>query len=235
MIDVLFVAKNRLAMTQASFTMLLANTDWQEVAGLFIADDASTDGTAEWLRQVDLTAHIGPDVQARFNPGPFRGPVAAMNWYLDHASPDADRFAKIDNDFIVCPGWLPDVLRQMTINPDIDIFGIQPRFGPPTLAGDLTRTVEPCRHIGGIGVIRNRVFELCRPVANGRFGWTEYQTQHAQTLKAWLTPDLPCFSLDLIDLEPWRTLTTEYVEKGWARRWPMYEGGGHGYYDWWAT
>ena len=74
---------------------------------------------------------------------------------------------------------------------------------------------------------------MCRPTPQGRFGWTEWQCDHPAVLKAWVTPDMPCFSLDLIDAEPWRTLTRTFIGKGWMREWPLYEGGGRSYYDWW--
>lgn len=234
-VDILFVSFNRLAYTRESFAALTANTDWGEVAGLYIADDASSDGTAEWLlgtndAGVDM---IPGGIEIHVNRGPFGGPVAATNWYLDHRSETADRVMKVDNDFVVCPGWLPELLRVMTINPGVDLLGVQPRFGPPTPAGDVTRTVDPCRHIGGIGMMRHRAFELCRPVPSGRYGFTEYQGEHPWISKAWVTPDLPCFSLDLIGAEPWRTLREEYIKYGWARRWPEYADGGAGYFDWW--
>lgn len=235
MADILFVSFNRLAFTQAAFTALLRNTEWDEVEQLLIADDASTDGTAEWLTDEATRFSRVTGVETLMHPGPTGGPVAAMNWALDNRSADADRVAKIDNDFVVCPGWLPEVLRQMTINPGVDVFGLQPRFGPASPPPDYTRTVEECRHIGGIGVMRHRMFELCRPVANGRFGWTEYQTEHPAVRKAWVTPDLPCFSLGQIAAEPWVSLAREYIQAGWMREWPEYVNGGRGYYEWWLA
>jgi hypothetical protein len=156
-----------------------------------------------------------------------------MNHHLDlYADTDADAFLKIDNDFIVCPNWLGDVLYQMTLHPGIDIFGIQPRFGPPQDPPYQWRDVEDCRWIGGIGAIRYRVFQVCRPTPNGYFGWTEFQGKHEDVRKAWLTPDMPCFSLGLIGAEPWRTLAREYIAKGWMREWADYGDGGAGYHEW---
>lgn len=236
MIDVLFVTKNRLRYVRSSFVALLENTDWAEVSGLYLADDASTDGTREWLASVDISAALDMGVSLHINTGPFGGPVAAMNWALDQRSEDADRFAKVDSDFVVCPGWLPEVLKQMTIHPGIDAFGLQPRFGPATPPGSPGRSVDGCRFIGGIGVIRHRAFEGCRPVPQGQkgyFGWTEYQIKHPFR-KAWIAPDLPCFCLDLLPFEPWISQAAEYVDLGWMRAWPAYESAGSSYWDWWS-
>ena len=231
MIDILYVGWNRLEFTKATFAALAANTDWNLVRHLHIHDDGSTDGTREWLRD----AWIGLPVNVKYESLRLGGPVGAMNRHLDLCPPsdDCGAFVKIDSDFVVCPGWLPELLRVSTLNPGVDIFGVQPRIGPPTRIPDESRTVEECRHIGGIGLIRYRAFEVCRPTPQGRFGWTEWQCDHPATAKAWVTPDMPCFSLDLIDAEPWRTLTCEYLAKGWQREWPKYVDGGRSYFDWW--
>ncbi len=235
MIDILFVAHNRLTYVKNTFQALLDNTNWELVNRLYICDDASTDGTAEYLRAwLPNLDNLG--IKRRFI-STFGGPVAAMNLYLDEAQdgPDADRFAKIDSDFIVCPGWLEESLRQMTIHPGIDAFGLQPRMGPAVAPPCLHRTVDMARFIGGIGLIRHRAFEFCRPRPNGaggRFGWTEYQTAHSFK-KAWVTPDLPCFCLDLLPFEPWISLAQEYIDAGWMRPWAKYDNLGSSYWDWW--
>ena len=236
LIDILFVSKNRLAYTRESFHALVANTDWDQVSGLFLADDDSTDGTLAFLTEAADEFETNYGVPVELRKGRIGGPVAATNWAVSSRSVDADRMAKIDNDVIVCPGWLTEMLRMLTIFPMLDILGMQPRFGPPIAAPDCPhRTIEPCRHIGGVGIMRHRAFELCQPVANGRWGFTEWQTQHPVIEKAWITPDLPCFCLDLIDLEPWASLAKTYVAKGWARAWPIYEmDGGRSYYGWWT-
>lgn len=233
MINILFVAWNRRAYTEASFQALLDHTDWAEVDTLHIHDDGSTDGTAEYLQDaLNLVPHT---VTVKFETLRLGGPVAATNRHLDMCpqTEQVGAFAKIDSDFIVCPGWLPEMQRLLTLHPGVDIFGIQPRFGPPTFAPDPERTVERARHIGGIGVLRHRAFERCRPVPNGRYGFTEWQGEHRDIQKAWVTPDLPCFSLDLIGLEPWRSLALSYIANGWMRPWSLYEDGGRSYFEWW--
>lgn len=233
MVNLLYCAYNRLEFTQASFAALADHTDWSQVAALHIADDASGDGTAEWLWEASRSIPC----EVKYESRRLGGPVAAMLRHLDLLPETAEcgAFVKIDNDFVCCPGWLPELLRVTSLNPGVDIFGLQPRLGPPEPPPFEARGIEPARFIGGIGLIRHRAFEACRPTPNGRYGWTEWQFRHPSVGKAWVVPDLPCFCLDLVDLEPWASLATEYVEKGWAREWPKYEAsGGLEYYRWWA-
>jgi glycosyltransferase involved in cell wall biosynthesis len=115
-VDLLYVSHNRKEMTMVSFAELIRNTNWGEIplhkehtesiTRVFIADDASEDGTCEYLE----SAAKDIPVEVIFSEGAFRGPVRAMNWYLDLAgSPEGAKFIKIDNDFVVCPGWLEDL------------------------------------------------------------------------------------------------------------------------------
>lgn len=235
MMDLLFVAYNRVEMTLQSFEALLANTDWDQVDTLFVLDDASTDGTAEY---VERRCQDAP-VNVVFHGDRFGGPVFAMNWYLDrrHNHEKVDRFAKVDNDFVVCPGWLEEMSRMMTINPQLDILGTEPMHGPPVAGMHLDRRVESARHIGGKGIIRHRAFDCCRPSPsgfNGYHGFTEWQRSHPKITKAWIRPDLPTFGLDQLPLEPWRTLTDRYEAEGWQRRWNEYDSHATAYWQWWT-
>lgn len=233
MIDILYVAHNRLEMTRESFEALLANTDWSEVSQLLIADDLSEDGTYEYLDEAMERVPEMTDVGIIHER--FGGPVAAMNRYLDCHSEGVQTFAKIDNDFVVCPGWLGDMLKTLTLNPGLDILGFEPFVGEPTMP-PFARTIQDAPHIGGKGLIRLRTFSHCRPRPsgqNGYFGFTEFQTKHPHLTKAWVYPDLPCFGLDQLPFEPWVSLTQEYVERGWQRFWPPYDARATGYWDWW--
>ena len=136
---------------------------------------------------------------------------------------------KIVSDFIVCPGWLGEVLRVAHRFPGYDALGIAPWEGPPVLHAE--REVLPAPHIGGIGLIHRRVFGKCRPVARGRYGWTEFQHDHPLQV-GWLKPDLPAFEIDRVPVEPWASLAQKYVHKGWSREWPKYQDAS--YYGWWT-
>lgn len=234
MIDVLYVSFNRLPLTRESFQALVDNTAWDKVATLYIADDGSTDGSREWLE--DAAEDLDGTVAVRFSDGRFGGPVAAMNWYLDNHDPDVDRFAKVDNDFVVCPGWLPELARQLVLHPDLQIVGTEPMVGSPTAAPLEARGIQPARHIGGKGLIRVSAFQHCRPRPsgfNGYQGFTQWQHKHPEITKAWITPDLPCFGLDQLPFEPWLSLAVEHAEVGWARRWAPYDETATGYWGWW--
>lgn len=235
MIDLLYVAFNRLAFTRETIVALLEHTDWSEVASFFILDDGSTDGAAEYLRAIAETEMplISDTVNVVFHGDRFGGPVAAMNYYLDHASPDVQMFAKIDNDMVVAPGWLNDLLRTMTLNPGLDVLGMEPFVGDAT-ACPFPREITPARHVGGKGLIRSRAFGKCRMVPgghNGYQGFTQWQEAHEHITKAWVTPDLLSFGIDQIPVEPWRSLAEKYAELGWQRLWPVYGGPAH--YEWW--
>lgn len=237
MIDLLYVAWNRLEFSKPSFDTLVANTDWDIVRILHVHDDGSIDGTAEYLERA--AGYLPETVDVRFESKRLGGPVAATNRHLDLCAHSAEiedvlAFVKLDNDVIVPPGWLDELTRVATANPGVDFLGIQPRFGPPVPGRCDQRGVEDARHIGGVGLIRYRAFEVCQPVPHGRYGFTEFQCRHPENRKGWLTPDLPAFCLDLVDLEPYASIAATHIEKGWARRWPKYLDGGSSYYDWWA-
>jgi hypothetical protein len=241
LIDVLYVAFNRFAYTVESFSALVENTDWRHVRTLFVHDDNSSDGTADWLVQAtDRLAAAGAVQDVVYDGRRVGGPVATMNWYLDHPlarRDDADAFAKVDNDFVVCPGWLNELLAVLGRSPDLDILGTEPFLGDPTLPPLKERNAQTARHIGGKGVIRHRAFRYCRATPggwNGYQGFTQWQHNHPEITKAWIVPDLPCFGLDQLPLEPWRTLANEYAEKGWQRKWPEYSTRATDYWSWWT-
>lgn len=238
--DILYVAYNRLAFTRETFTALLENTNWEHVVTLFVRDDGSDDGTAEWLiDRCDEFQATGTHVNVVFNGERWRGPVASMNWYLDQHT-EADRFAKIDNDFVVCPGWIDEMLKIMTAKPELSILGMEPwHEGPPVPVPDGQRRITEARHIGGKGIIRKRIFDTCRPSPNGHNGYggfTEWQCEHEDVTKAWICPDLPCFGIDQLPFEPWASLAAEYTEKRWSRSWGPYgtDGTFDAYWDWWT-
>lgn len=236
-IDILYVSFNRLEFTKATFTALVENTDWTEIGGLYLADDHSSDGTIEWLADAALD-RVPRHVPVHELVMDHRGPVAAMNRYLDVGDPTTGMFAKIDNDTIVPPGWLNELYRIMFLNPQLDILGMAPRQGPPVAGECPHRSYTDARHIGGVGLLRRRAFDQCRPVpraGDGRHGFTDWQEQHERLKIGWATPDLASFQLDQLPLEPWQTLSAGYVAEGWQRRWDPFSDDATAYWEWWTA
>jgi Glycosyl transferase family 2 len=234
LIDLVFVSWNRLAYTQRSFAALLANTDWASVACLYLADDASTDGTERYL--AEACGHVPAGVEVVWLDSPFGGPVAAVNQYLEQATPGVEILGKIDNDTMAPPGWLPELLRLLDVYPEIDLLGMAPDIGPPRPAPFADRTIRLAPWVDGNGLWRHRTFAgRARPVpghSNGRFGFTEWQGSHPDIVKAWASPDLPVFQLDLLPFEPWLSLAAEYVAAGWQRYWPPHDVAATDYWAW---
>lgn len=227
LVDVLFVAHNRLEFTRASFSAMVENTDWSMVARLHVVDDVSSDGTSEWLAGQDGRVPVPLSLTRRA----FGGPVAAMNHAVDRC--ESELLAKVDSDLVVCPGWLGTLVDVIGSAPGLDVLGLEPGFGAPVEPVGVARSVLPAAHVGGIGMIRTRVFRRALLRGNGRwFGWTDYQRRHAEC--GWVTPDLPCFLLDHLPFEPWQSLAAGYVEKGWQRAWPPYSDEMAGYWAWWT-
>ncbi len=123
------------------------------------------------------------------------------------------------------------MLATLDAFPALDVLGMQPSELPPK-KGISARDVLYAGHIGGVGLIRRRIFDVCRPRANGLFGWSEWQGEHSRVMKAWANPPLPIFGLDQLGVEPWKSLMDAYIEKGWTRAW-NHEPLSKAYYDWW--
>jgi glycosyltransferase involved in cell wall biosynthesis len=247
MTDVLFLACNRLEFTRASFTTLVANTDWSLVDTLWIYDDGSTDGTREWLGDQGNPG-CKQVIEIRSNLG---APAAIMNDYLSRTEPykgSTGMFAKIDNDVIVPPGWLNACVDIMERRPLLDLLGIEPAISrTPHYAGGVRskapendfagidfNTCAPCDSIGGVGLMRRRPFVKhpdMRPHST-HGGFTEWQIAHADVLKAWAVPPLNVFLLDRLPTEPWASLSRGYIAKGWQRAWSGYDPA-KPFWDWW--
>lgn len=219
-LDVLFLSFNRLAFTRASFGFLLVNTNWSLVERLYVYDDESEDGTFEFLSDA-----IGAvPVEHRLVTLKLGSPVRVMNRYLEDSH--ADRFAKVDNDVAVPPGWLDELVGVVDRDPTIDLLGMEAgRMGHPSVAGGGPGTewegpsgFEWGSHIGGVGLMRREAFDVPIP-ARGRFGFTQYQLDR-QLNRGWIVPDLMVPQLDRIPTEPWTTLNADYLNAGWQRYWP---------------
>jgi hypothetical protein len=268
--DIIFLAHGRPEFTRAALTAALRHSNPAMVRRFHIYTDGDEAATAalqsvrsalnlsvEWIPDSPSVARMPIEVESRR----IGGPVAIMTHYLDATAGDpAEYFAKIDNDLIVCPGWLDACLDTLRRRPDVDLLGIEP-WCPELaflLAGMATSEVgangvHPYRHIGGIGVMRLKVFEgRRRPVPDERavrvasapgaaptkisFGWTGWQWDHPEVAKAFLNPPLPVFLLDHLPIEPWRSLSRRYMAEGVQREpWGMYPNHFSNLWSWWLA
>lgn len=213
--DLIYLAKNRLEFTQASLPNLVKNTNWNEVNQLLIYDDASSDGTREYLENYQAYP-----IRPTFRFGVYGSPVQVMNEYLLRDAKEA-LFAKIDSDTMVPEFWLEECLRINHLHPGLHLIGIE-AFRPVVPGRIEWRSFDRAEFIGGIGLMQTRAFfEVAQslPVPNGRFGFTEWQQKNPAVEKGWLNPALPVFLLDWLPREPFRSLSAQYALKGWGRDW----------------
>ena len=153
--------------------------------------------------------------------------MAIMNDFLTNRDPSR-WFAKIDNDVIVPPGWLNNCLEIIERYPGVDLLGIEPKYE----VGDFRRKAMITKHIGGIGLMRRAAFQTL-PEARGRFGFTEWQHENPQVVKAWINPALPVILLDRLPFEPWASLSRDYEARGWQRPWRRYTEEDSKIWEWW--
>jgi len=96
-IDLIFITHNRLEYTELSLASILA--DPSEEFTLTIWDNASTDGTVEYLKNEVKDPRIIDIVFSKNNVGQ----VNAVNEIWGKSK--ADLLGKLDNDCIMTPGW----------------------------------------------------------------------------------------------------------------------------------
>lgn len=213
MIDILFPVHNRREFTEATARALVAGTPAELVRRVSIYDDASVDGAGEAALEI-----LGEPFVAELRVAEFGGPVAVMSDFLDR--PGEELFAKVDNDTMLPAGWLEECLGVMRRRPELGLLGLEAMYPVDARLG-LERGYQRAPYIGGIGLMRRSAF-VDRLAPSGYFGFTSWQDQHAGIVKGWLDPALPVCLLDRVPVEPWRSLSEQYVERGWQRVWAPY-------------
>jgi hypothetical protein len=101
MIDIAYLAFNRLEFTVQSFPTMVENTDWGHVSSLSIYDAGSTDGTLDFLRE------------CREEYWPFKPNVSLTRCKRDDfqvmrtvtRTIDGHTVIIVDNDMLLPPGW----------------------------------------------------------------------------------------------------------------------------------
>jgi hypothetical protein len=223
-VDILYLVHNRAEFTARTLEALRVNTNWELVNELWLYDDASVDGADQIL--ANYAGAKFPeldDARIRLVAGDFRGPVAIMSHFFNATR--SPLFAKIDNDIAVPAGWLDACLNVMGEHDELDLLGIEPMQQLEVIPFGETvgRSYEATPHIGGIGLMRGRVFlKYGTPIPDGRFGFTQFQ-EHFPMKCGWLDPALPVVLLDRLPIEPWRSLSDKYIANGWQRRWEPYD------------
>ncbi len=112
-IHLVFVTYNRLDYTKLALPSVLA--DPTEEFSLTIWDNASSDGTVEYLRNEVSDPRIAEII---FSPENV-GQTAAINTIWSRSK--ADLFGKLDNDCLVTAGWTQELARA---HRDIDNLGV---------------------------------------------------------------------------------------------------------------
>lgn len=228
MIDLLYLAHNRLEFTRETFQTLLAHTNWKLVRRLYVYDDQSTDGTRQYL----LSAILSGPVRYELHMGDFGSPVAALADFVQRAQ--APLVAKVDNDTMVPSGWLEHCSEVMDNCPELDLLGIEPMDQVDGKMASTPYFRALC--IGGIGIFRRSAFAegTLRPDRK-YYGFQTWQNQQRERLTfGWLNPPLRVFLLDRIPFAPWCEYSSRYIQIGWQRPWPAYPANDTTRWEWWS-
>lgn len=116
-VDVIVAAWNNLPMTRKCLEALKRTTYPRQ--RLWLLDNGSTDGTAEYLRELDPASFPFP-VERVYLPVHV-GAMASLNWLLKLTS--ARLTAKLDEDLVVSPGWLEPLVDDLREHPYAGLVG----------------------------------------------------------------------------------------------------------------
>lgn len=209
--------------------------------------------TAAYLREWFLHGSwlLTGKTDIKFTVGIYGGPVEIMKAYLRELD-RGDVFVKIDNDVIVPPGWVGFGADVMHSFKELDLLGIEPpasRTAPPWnphlrvqhpenvkfklrtkfLATRGTIGYAPTDMIGGIGFMRAAAFENrpeMKPFATyGGFSDWQVSDTGESMVKGWVYPSMgQLFLLDRLPMDPYASLSRQYIKAGWQRPWTHYTG-----------
>jgi hypothetical protein len=114
-----FVTHNRLEYSRQAFVDLQAKTDFPHE--LIVIDNGSTDGTAEWLNEIEpaVRATGGQVIRNETNLGMAR----ALNQALRLMGGDC--FVRVDNDCLLIPHWLTRLADVLNRGPEIGWVGLR--------------------------------------------------------------------------------------------------------------
>lgn len=195
-VPVLFTTFNRLAFTKKALEELLKS----DCGHIFIVDNASTDGTKNYL--MSIFEKIKPGRVSIYIKKENSGIAGAMNYFLselkrlDIKSPFA---AKVDNDTIV-PRSFFRIMRQKMVSSQLDILQAKHPIlketheagfdeWMKTMKRDLADTsIYHSPFVGGSGVMfRTSVMKEIPETEWKLYGWRQFQKENPQLKKAFTT------------------------------------------------
>lgn len=116
-VNITIVTCGRLALTAKTIDSLAKNTDWPHK--VTVVDNASTDGTADFLRTARNEGTIHEYIQLERN----MGVAVAAN--LGWAAMDAPYYLKLDNDIeLLHKNWLPALVNLASENPILGVAAL---------------------------------------------------------------------------------------------------------------
>jgi len=143
------VTYNRLAYTQRCIGSLL--TTARKADRIIVVDNASTDGTREWLATLPIPVIYNPDNR-------YPGAATNQGWDAGLALRGARLVHRSDNDIEYLRGWQAEVERAFTDDPGLALLGIlnlHEDHGEPAVDA---MGVTPAARVGGNVVMPSRLF-----------------------------------------------------------------------------
>lgn len=179
MIPILYITFNRLEYTKKTLPILLNNSIGGEV---YIFDNASTDGTTDYLLEYKNHPKVKKITLYDFN----FGITKPMNDFIQ-IHRDKKWCAKVDNDTLVPYNWLNKIVNASE-SAGFDIVQAYHYFGcKPDDVFDLDRSrfntgdgeIIEFRHVGGSGVIfRADKIESEIIESDKLYGWGKFQAEN---------------------------------------------------------
>ncbi|MEN6450151.1 MAG: glycosyltransferase [Thermoguttaceae bacterium] len=117
--SIVVVTYNNLALNQECLGSISRHTDWPNYE-VIVVDNASTDGTPEWLRELADKAVFGQRLQVICN-GENRGFSGANNQGMRAAR--GQFLCLLNNDTVVTRGWLSTLIGHLRARPDVGLVG----------------------------------------------------------------------------------------------------------------
>jgi glycosyltransferase involved in cell wall biosynthesis len=134
-----FISHNRLDLTKQAIQSYLETVTLPYT--YYVVDNASSDGTQEWLRSEGHPCHLSEE-------NLYPGLATNVGWSIDRAA-RASVLHRADNDWRFLPGWCEEVQRCLAENTRLGQLGM--RTGEQELWNG--------RNVGGNCVIRREIFD----------------------------------------------------------------------------